>query len=664
MVRLIQISEFEKSLKIIPEISYYSGADPIKHVRNIPFLQYGVVLLKHYFLKVEQFLSSILFFFQRSLRRKILLGFLIVLFIMLLMSFWGIYNIYKVSQNYKQTLYQNYTSIIAIDNIGKSLDDMMDAVLKLHSNNYDEGKTKIETSKAYYYLWFQKAKETAFTEQEKILLDSLGIEYSSFLNLLDKYEKYFGRQTTNTSVTHSYFANLIDLSIQMKSRCYSIFVANHHIIYTRVQNLDSISNTATILLIFIVLGGIFLSFIFSSKFSNYLTKPLQQLTNSAKHISAGNFGDRISMRNKDEIGNLAHEFNKMSEKLDKYEKINISKLLYEKKKSEAVLESINEPVIMINSRLELLMANKSFKELLMKDDASKILKEFGFLTDPAEAEEHKRNDRVVQINLPGGRKYFKIVFSEIILPESGEQGFVIVFNDITKFQEIDNMKSEFLGKVSHELKTPLTSVGMALGIMEDEIVGQLTKGQQNLVQSMKEDYNRLNGLVHEILELTKLESGNFLLQFNVIDLNEMIDHLIRNFSLQSNDKHITMKTCSDELPALVNADYEYLFRAIENIISNALKFTPEGGEIVILVKRSGNHIVLNIKDTGIGIPSEKVSDIFNKFVQINDGIPGSVGLGLSIAKEIIDMHNGEISVTSTPGTGSDFQIKLAAAEYV
>lgn len=582
---------------------------------------------------------------------------------MLLITFWGIYNIYKVSQNYKLTLYQNYTSITAVDNIGKSIDNMMDAVLKMYSKDFTEGKTKIETSKAYYYYWFQKAKETAFTEKEKVLLDRLSVEYSTFLNLLHSNEKHFISKKNSPGATNKYFTSLIESSIKMKDRCYLIFLTNHDIMYKRVQKMDDISNTATILLVFIVLGGIFLSFIFSSKFSNYLTKPLEELTKSAKHISDGNFRDRISVQSWDEIGNLANEFNKMSQKLEKYEMINISKLLYEKKKSEAVIESINEPVILIDGHLNLLMANKSFMELFGQDSISKILKDFEFLSSTTEKEEHRKKDRIIQVSSISGYKYYKIIYSEINLPETRETGFVIVFSDITKFQEIDNMKSEFLGKVSHELKTPLTSVGMALGIMEDEIVGKLTTGQQSLIQSMKEDYNRLNGLVHEILELTKLESGNFVLQFHIIDINEMIEHLIRNFSLQSRDKRVNLKSCLYEFPALINADYEYLFRALENIISNALKFTPEEGEITISVKKSTNYMFINIKDTGIGIPDDKIRDIFNKFVQINDSIPGSVGLGLSIAKEIIDMHKGEISVTSTLGKGSNFQIKLLAEEY-
>lgn len=607
--------------------------------------------------------GNLLSFFEESLRRKILLGFSIILFIMLLISFWGTYNIYKVSLSYKQTLYQNYTSIIAVDNMGKSIDNMMDAVLIMYSKNFSEGKTKLETSMADYYLWFQKARETAFTTKEKLLLDSLGIEYSSFLNLLYSNEKHFRYKKNNPLATNIYFTSLIESSIKMKNRCYAIFVTNHDIIYNRVQKMDKVSNTATILLVFIVLGGIFLSFVFSSKFSNYLTKPLKELTKTAKHISDGNFRDRIIMHSRDEIGNLASEFNKMSQKLETYERLNISKLLYEKKKSEVVIESINEPVILLDGNLNLLMANKSFKDLIGKDKANKIFKDLESLLIPEGNEDYKR-DKIVQVSSISGWKYYKIIYSEINLPESQDPGFVIVFSDITKFQEIDNMKSEFLGKVSHELKTPLTSVGMALGIMEDEIVGKLTPDQHGLVQSMKEDYNRLNGLVHEILELTKLESGNFLLQFQIIDLVEILEHLNRNFSLLCSDKHITMKICADENPVLINADYEYLFRALENIISNALKFTPEEGEICLSVKRSGEFILINIKDTGIGIPADKLEDIFNKFVQINDNIPGSIGLGLSIAKEIIDMHNGEISVTSIPGKGSDFQIKILAAEHV
>jgi signal transduction histidine kinase len=224
------------------------------------------------------------------------------------------------------------------------------------------------------------------------------------------------------------------------------------------------------------------------------------------------------------------------------------------------------------------------------------------------------------------------------------------------------MKSEFIGKVSHELKTPLTSIGMAIGIMEDGVVGIINEKQSDLIQTMKEDYERLNKLIQEILELTRLESDNFSLQIEKIDLNKLVLKIRKNFLLQGENKKISIDVDQAKSPAYVNADYNYLSRAVENIVSNALKFTPEGGSILLKLDREENDIILSIQDTGIGIAPENIDRIFDKFVQLNNNISGSIGLGLSIAKEIIEMHKGEIMVKSLSGKGTDFQIKLAAVQ--
>jgi signal transduction histidine kinase len=258
----------------------------------------------------------------------------------------------------------------------------------------------------------------------------------------------------------------------------------------------------------------------------------------------------------------------------------------------------------------------------------------------------------------GAVRYYKLRYSSIILPENDINAALIVFSDITQYEELDRLKSEFVAKVSHELKTPLTSMGMAVGILGDEIVGNLSDKQKELILSMREDYNRLNKLVKEILELSRIESGGIQLEFKPTDIKMLLKGCIKTFSLQCEEKNIKLRYISNGDVPLISADYDYLSRAVGNFIGNSIKFIDKGGEINLSADSNDSNLVITIADNGPGINPEYLDKIFDKFVQVSGTKPGSVGLGLTIAKEIIELHHGSINVWSKPGQGSKFEITI------
>jgi len=240
-------------------------------------------------------------------------------------------------------------------------------------------------------------------------------------------------------------------------------------------------------------------------------------------------------------------------------------------------------------------------------------------------------------------------------------GTVIVFNDITKFQELDKMKSEFIGKVSHELKTPLTSLGMALEIIGDGVVGQINEKQKDLFNSMREDYNRLNNLVYEILQLTKLQSGSVKIEFDKIDLVKLAEDLTQKFKRQYDKSGVRLNFSTDENSLLISGNKDYLISAFENLISNSYKFSSSNGTINVSLYSKKNFAYFEVQDNGIGIDKDQINKIFDKFYQVDANIPSSIGLGLSIVKEIVELHKGTVEAWSEPQKGSTFQIKLPLA---
>ena len=435
-----------------------------------------------------------------------------------------------------------------------------------------------------------------------------------------------------------------------------------------VQDVKKITQTAALTIFFILLGAILIASIFSSKFSDYIVRPITKLKESVRHIAEGNFSERIELDdNSDEINSLTDEFNKMSEKLEQYEKLNLNKIFYEKKKSEIVIESMDEPVLMVDENFKILLANKAFNQVigekvLKNSEIKKILKQHRTKIKSGDKSISSIKDKIINLKEENGsQKYFNVIASQIEIPDSEKEATLFVFNDITKYQELDKMKSEFIAKVSHELKTPLTSMGMALGLLEDDVVGKVNEKQKDLIISMKEDYDRLNKLVYEILELTKLEANIGKIKFEKFEAQKLADYISKKFTILAKEKNINLKVIDNVKNVMINGNYNNMISAVENLVSNSLRFTPNGGNIKVDFKVEENCLLIEISDTGIGISPDNLKKVFDKFIQIDDSAPGSLGLGLSIAKEIIEIHNGEIKAFSELGKGSTFQIKLPVA---
>lgn len=604
--------------------------------------------------------------YTTSLRSKIILGFTVILLIMFLATLWSIYNFYRFNEYIKQTMQDNYSVIIYSDNMSRALDEQVEAVIIMFNQDFARGDNLFTLSTRKFFDWHQKTRDLALSNSEKKILDEIQIELNKFIeeniNTLD-YKIYLRGEAPKVKVD---LGNLITQLQSIKGKCNRILELNHNSLNESVQNVKAITQTAAVTILFILLGAIFISFVFGTNFSNYIVRPITKLRQTVSHISEGNFSERIDLdENSDEINTLADEFNKMSERLERYEQLNLNKILYEKRKSELLIEGMNEPVLMVDENFKVLLSNKAFNQIfgekaIKNPEIKKILKnERTKARKTSKGDEKTKKEEIISIkDHEGLQKYFNVIAASLDIPESETQGAVFVFNDVTKYQELDRMKSEFIAKVSHELKTPLTSMGMALGLFEDGVVGSVNDKQHDLIVSMKEDYDRLNKLVYEILELTKLEANIGKIKFETFEAAKLAEHINKKFTIHAKEKSISLEIVDKSSGSLINGNINSMISAVENLVSNSLRFTPNGGEIKVEFIKKEEDLFIEISDTGIGISPANLKKVFDKFIQIDDSAPGSLGLGLSIAKEIIEIHNGEIKAFSELGKGSTFQIKI------
>jgi len=585
-------------------------------------------------------------------------------------TLWSIYNFYRLNESIKLTMQENYTSIIAADNMGRALDEQLQAIVIMYNQNLEAGERLFEKNKFEFWFWHDKARISSSTDKERNILDTLNSVYQSFTK--DVYDNidYNIYIANKRQILRSDYARFTSEVQNLKRINNKILEVNHASLNDSVTTIKNITQQATIFILVILFGAIIVSLVFGSQFSDYIVKPIARLQASVTHIAEGNFEERIEIdENADEINTLAEEFNKMSEKLQRYEQLNVNKILYEKKKSELIIESMNEPVLMLDEDYNVLLSNKAFNDVFGSLDNTQIdLKKLltfktSFQYDKISSykDPFQKEDVINIKDEDGSQKYYKVIETSLTNPVSGMSGTVIVFNDITKYQELDRMKSEFIAKVSHELKTPLTSMGMALGMLEEGVAGELTDQQGELIFSMKDDFERLNKLVYEILELAKLESNIGKVKFETFEAQKLAEHISKKFVILAKENNIRLEVVDRCKGVMINGSYDNMISAIENLVSNSLRFTPSRGEIKVTFSQQDSNLLIEISDTGIGISPDNLKKIFDKFIQIDDSAPGSLGLGLSIAKEVIEIHNGEIKAFSDLGKGSTFQIKIPVA---
>ena len=266
-----------------------------------------------------------------------------------------------------------------------------------------------------------------------------------------------------------------------------------------------------------------------------------------------------------------------------------------------------------------------------------------------------------ELRFNGEDRYFRIKLNSSTDASGKVSGVILILQDVTQFKELDKMKSEFMARVSHEFRTPLTSINMTLDILKDAHIGHVNKKQHELLVAAKQDAERLTKLVRELLELSRLESGKIQLKEDRIETKSLIEFSVQPVLLQFSDRNVQLVIDSDDsIPEFV-ADFQQLSWVISNLVTNALRFTDPGGKVTVDATADGEDLIVAVRDTGCGIGPEEMEKVFDKFVQIQDSSnpsPGSVGLGLSIAKEIVELYGGRIWVDSRVGEGSVFTFSI------
>ena len=414
--------------------------------------------------------------------------------------------------------------------------------------------------------------------------------------------------------------------------------------------------------------------------SQRIVRPIRQVTGAARAIGRGEFDQEIPVTGSNEVGILAEEFNSMRWNL----KSAVEKLTEEEKKMTAIVNSIAEGLILVDSDSRVLHINPAAERLLnisadsIDQDITEIIQNDElihiFEEDQRQILQHKPTDQIPSknegINLISevtlARYNEKLVLRIIASPFLNENGLILgtvyLFDDITREKEIDQMKSDFISLVSHELRTPLTSIIGFVSFILDGKAGAINDRQRNSLARVQRQSKRLAALINDLLDISRIESGRIQMDQAPISLLESVTQRIEEIRPQADEKSIRLALTAPESLPKVLGDEARMGQVFTNLIGNAIKFTPEHGEVSVKVEADGNLLHVEVIDTGPGIPPEERQKIFDKFYQLSDistRQQGGSGLGLSISKSIVEAHGGKLWIDDgNQGKGSNFQFVL------
>lgn len=396
-----------------------------------------------------------------------------------------------------------------------------------------------------------------------------------------------------------------------------------------------------------------------------LSRPIMHLINGAERVAAGDFTTQVDVHTRDELRDLSRTFNSMTRKLKEYADLQVDKIIAEKTKTEAIIFSIADGIIMTDHTGKIQLINnqalqifdippdpegfegKKIYELVPKKPIIKTLQEI--IANPT------RDDiREIDLSIGETARFYKVNAGNVKALKGENLGIVTVVHDITLEKQIENLKEEFLHSITHDLRNPMTSIKGFLKFLLDGIAGEINEQQKKMLTTMDRASEKLLTLINDILDIAKLEAGKLDVALEQTNLREMGTHVIEAAQGISQRKQITFEFSFDESLNPINADKKLVERVITNLIGNAVKFTPDEGHIILEIKNEDNNIRVAVIDNGEGIPPDYIDKVFDKFKQVAGQRKGGTGLGLTICKYLVESHRGRIWVESKLGVGSKF----------
>jgi PAS domain S-box-containing protein len=562
----------------------------------------------------------------------------------------------------RRIIANNYDSVVAAQDMKESLERQDSAALFFLLGQREQAARQLREHRARFDAACQKAAHNITEPGEPEVVEAIRRDRQEYYRLYDSFLADPERS--------AYFDQLEPQFNRLRTDCDHLLQLNQRAMLMKSEAAAGVARRwfLTTLLIAgaLVAAGLMLAFFLAKR----IVQPLRELTATTARIAGGDLNAKVQVGSHDEVGILAAEYNRMAERIRQLRESDLGRLIVAQQTTEAAIDSLYDPVVVTDSEGRVTKLNPAAEEIFGAEaenlgrPVGEIAKDTRIALAVAETMNSERPvaaegaAAVLPLPVDGSERAYRLRTAPMRDHAGHMLGAVTLLEDITHLREIDRLKSEFIATASHELRTPLTSVQMGVHLLLEGAAGELTDKQQEVLAACREDCERLEKLMRDLLDLARIETHESAPQFVSVRLADLFGKAAEHLRPQVEAKGVVLKVAAPPSLPAVRADRTQIERVIDNLVMNALRYTPRGGEIGIRATAADHNLLISVTDTGRGIPAEYLPHIFDKFVQVPGAQSGGAGLGLSITKGIVEAHGGQISVQSEVGRGSTFTFSL------
>lgn len=611
----------------------------------------------------------------KTLKAKVSLVYVSLICIIALLGLFSIWSMVNINAAIDNLIVTNYNSIQRLKHMDLALSNQnLDTIQYLYGLESQEQFESLYTNqKTLFQSNYDTEYDTIIIPYEMGLITKIRSTYQNYLSLYPVLISFDLSDPEQLEKAHIFYQEqVLPQMKQVQIQIDALTSSNENALFARKEEAMNVVRRSIVMLLLSFFAAVVIGYISSKMYTNKLFRPIYDITQNIKAIRQGNMNRKYQVHSDDELGTLCEEFNNMTQRLAEFEESTLGQVIREKNRTIAIMRSIAEPMIILDSDYHVILLNQSFEQrfhvtlveargqhFLDAIRNSKLAPHVGNINYRANCYEEQ------VLHLENGEEYF---YNVMVTPFSNQQeqseGVIIVFYNITEMKTLEKLKSDFIATISHEFKTPLTSIVMGVDLLNNEALWTLDEEQKEIVDALKEDSERLVNLVSDMMELSKVESSNMIYNIERCDISHAIQTSMKQF-LPLTEKHGTQLTLNlpPSLPPVM-ADSGKVIWVINNLLSNAVRYTGEGDCISITVEVLTNYLSVTVADTGPGIPKEFLERIFEKYVQVSnyDIEMRGTGLGLAAAREIITALGGTIHCESELKQGSRFIFTLPLAD--
>jgi NtrC-family two-component system sensor histidine kinase KinB len=605
-----------------------------------------------------------------SLFRKILLAQSPIALALAIVGVFSALAISYLGSHSQAIMKDNYRSVLAAQRMKEAIERMDSAALFMVAGQRQKGVEQAEKYRPVFEAEL-KVQEGNITERgEKEFTEGLRTAWTDYQAKFDRLQK----SATTDDMRALYFSELETAFYKVKLAADEILAINQDAMLHKSEAVRRTAERMNAITITVVLAAFALGLVVSILLTRRMLKPVSALSDATRKIGEGNFDTRAHVHGTDELAQLARDFNSMAARLGEYRKSSLGELLQAHLSMQAAIDSLPDPVIIFGTKGELQNTNLAAQTLLglsagdgqkeplkrLSAQARNIIERMRSHVLSGKGAFHPRGfEEAVQLPTLLGDRQFLPRATPVYETQGVIVGVTVILQDVTRLRRLEELKNDVVATVAHEFRTPLTSLRMAVHLCAEQVVGPLTEKQAELLGTAREDCDRLQTMVDDLLDLSRIESGRSELFPLPTPISTLIERAIDEHKAEADSKRVRLNSDLPAADVSVLADLERIGHVFSNLIGNALRYTPNDGTITLGATLKNGMVRFTVSDPGKGIAKEYQTRLFEKFFRVpeNDDQKGT-GLGLYIAKEIVRGHGGDIGVESEAGKGSTFWFTL------